>query len=110
MTSVLQEIVSILVGGVQSMAQGIAQGLNAMASGLFVSGAGTTESPYTLTVFGGIVAIFAGIALRLLVLPLLSQSGLCHLVEETNILGAYRKVCTFFYGVSIMEQVKSSRP
>ena len=63
MSGVLQEIVSILVGGLQSMASGIAQGLNTMATALFVTGEGTTANPYTLSVFGGIVAVFAGIAL-----------------------------------------------
>lgn len=63
MSGVLQEIVGILVGGLQSMASGIAQGLNTMATALFVTGEGTTASPYTLTVFGGITAVFAGIAL-----------------------------------------------
>ena len=63
MSGVLQEIVSILVGGLQSMASGIAQGLNTMATALFVTGEGTTANPYPLSVFGGIVAVFAGIAL-----------------------------------------------
>lgn len=60
MSSILQEIVSILVGGLQSMAQGIAGGLNAMATSLFIE---TTENSQHLSTFGGIVAIFAGIAL-----------------------------------------------
>ena len=63
MTTILQEIVSILVGGLQSMASGIATGLNTMATSLFVTGAGTQADPYQLSVFGGIVAVFAGIAL-----------------------------------------------
>lgn len=63
MANVLSEIVSILVGGLTSMAQGIASGLNTMATNLFVSGTGTQSDPYTLSTFGGIVAIFAGIAL-----------------------------------------------
>lgn len=60
MTAVLNEIVSILVGGITSMASGIGSGLNAMAESLFVNTTGTTP---TLTTFGGIVAIFGGIAL-----------------------------------------------
>lgn len=63
MSGILSEIVSILVGGLQSMASGIATGLNTMATSLFVTGEGTTSSPYQLSVFGGIVAVFAGIAL-----------------------------------------------
>ena len=60
MTSVLSEIVGILVGGLNSMAAGIAGGLNEMATKLFISGTGETAK---LSTFGGIVAIFGGIAL-----------------------------------------------
>lgn len=63
MTNVLSEIVSLLVGGVQTMATGIAQGLNGMATALFVTGTGTSSDPYGLSTFGAIVAVFAGIAL-----------------------------------------------
>lgn len=63
MPGVLSEIVDILVGGLTNMASGIASGLNEMATKLFVTGSGTESSPYQLSVFGGIVAIFAGIAL-----------------------------------------------
>lgn len=62
MTSVLQEIVEILVGGLQSMASGIASGLNAMATDLFITTDATTGT-HSLSTFGGIVAIFAGISL-----------------------------------------------
>lgn len=61
MTAVLQEIVEILVSGISSLATGIGSGLNDMAEGLFlVVGEGGTQ---TLSTFGGIVAIFGGIAL-----------------------------------------------
>ena len=60
MTAVLQEIVEILVSGISSMASGIGSGLNDMAEGLFlVTGEGGAQ---TLSTFGGIVAIFGGIA------------------------------------------------
>jgi len=50
MTAVLGEIVQILVGGLQSMATGIAQGLNSMATSLFITtGENNTQS---LSVFG----------------------------------------------------------
>lgn len=45
------------------MATGIGSGLNSMVTSAFISGAGTTESPYELTTFGGVIAIFAGIGL-----------------------------------------------
>jgi hypothetical protein len=59
MSAVLTEIVEILVGGITSMATGIGSGLNAMAQGLFLDGTDSKK----LSVFGGIVAIFGGIAL-----------------------------------------------
>ena len=60
MSSVLNELVEILVGGLNSMATGIAGGLNSMASALFVDATGTTPK---LTTFGGIVAIFRSVLL-----------------------------------------------
>lgn len=57
MSNVLQELVSILVGGLQSMASGIASGLNAMATDLFIVDNSGTK---TLSTFGGIVAVFGG--------------------------------------------------
>lgn len=44
------------------MATGIAGGLNSMAQALFVDTTGNTQK---LTTFGGIVAIFGGIALAI---------------------------------------------
>lgn len=67
MAHVLQEFVSILVGGISSLAQGIAAGIVEMAKALFLE---TTESEGVVTVtglsiFGGLVAIFAGLALAI---------------------------------------------
>lgn len=62
-TTIVGEIVQILVAGIQGLASGIANGLNEMAQGLFVTGSGTSESPYQLSTFGAIVAVFGGIAL-----------------------------------------------
>lgn len=58
--SIVSDIVSILVSGIQNLASGIAQGLNSMAQNLFVTGSGTSESPYELSTFGAIVAVFGG--------------------------------------------------
>ena len=63
----LQEFVSILVGGISSLAQGIAAGIVEMAKALFLE---TSESQGVVTVtglsiFGGLVAIFAGLALAI---------------------------------------------
>ena len=62
MTTVLSEFINILVSGIVSLAQGIAAGIVAMAKALFleVSEQGAVTG---LSMFGGIVAIFAGLAL-----------------------------------------------
>lgn len=57
MGAVLAEIVEILVGGISGLAQGIGAGLNEMVTSLFL----TAENK--LSTFGGVVAIFGGIAL-----------------------------------------------
>lgn len=67
MAQVLQEFVSILVSGIVSLAEGIASGIVAMAKALFLTTA-TVEGVETVTglsIFGGIVAIFAGLALAI---------------------------------------------
>ncbi len=63
MTALLSNIIEILVGGITGIATGIGSGLQELVKGIFVSGSGTTENPYTLTVFGGLIVVFAGIAL-----------------------------------------------
>lgn len=65
MTALLGEIIQILVGGITQLAIGIGSGLMELVGAIFVTGTGTTESPYTLTVFGGLVIVFAGIALAI---------------------------------------------
>lgn len=62
MATVLTEFINILVGGVTTMATGLAGGIVAMAKALFleVSEQGAVTG---LSIFGGIVAIFAGISL-----------------------------------------------
>ena len=63
MTALLNSIIEILVGGISGIATGIGSGLQELVKGIFVTGLGTSESPYTLTVFGGLIVVFAGIAL-----------------------------------------------
>ena len=63
MATVLQEFIQILVSGISQLATGIAAGVVAMAKALFLE---ETEGVVTgLSVFGGIVAIFAGLALAI---------------------------------------------
>lgn len=62
MAAVLTEFMGLLVGGITTLANGIATGVSAMASALFLE---TSEQGAItgLSAFGGIVGIFAGIAL-----------------------------------------------
>ena len=61
MSSVLSQFVELLVGAIQSLGTGIAAGVVNMAKALFLV---ETEGTITgLSIFGGLVAIFAGIAL-----------------------------------------------
>lgn len=59
---VLKEFVTILVAGIKDLATGIAAGVVDMAKALFLEGTGESLK---LSVFGGIIAIFAGIALAI---------------------------------------------
>lgn len=63
MSTALNEFVQILVGGIQDLASGIAEGVSAMAQDLFLKVDSTTHAVTGLSTFGGIVAIFAGLAL-----------------------------------------------
>jgi len=65
MAAVLQEFVQILVSGIVSLAEGIASGVVAMAKALFLETNSTTGAVEGLSVFGGIVGIFAGLALAI---------------------------------------------
>ena len=67
LSQALSDFVQILVGGITELAQGIAAGIVAMAKALFLditpASGSTPEVVNGLSVFGGIVAIFAGLAL-----------------------------------------------
>lgn len=65
----LEQFVNVLVGGIESLATGIANGVVSMAKALFLditpASGSTAEVINGLSVFGGIVAIFAGISLAI---------------------------------------------
>lgn len=65
MAEVLKQFVEILVSGIVSLAEGIAGGVVAMAKALFLETSAETGAVSGLSVFGGIVAIFAGLALAI---------------------------------------------
>lgn len=65
MANALSEFVTILVGGIVDLAEGIAEGVATMAQKLFLATDATSGAVTGLSTFGGIVAIFAGLALAI---------------------------------------------
>ena len=59
----LTQFMSLLVDGIETLALGIANGVTVMAKALFLDVDTTTGAVTGLSIFGGIVGIFAGIAL-----------------------------------------------
>ena len=64
MTSILTEIISLLVAGITGIATGIGEGLSNLVQSIFlkVSESGVVEG---LSTFGGVIVIFAGISLAI---------------------------------------------
>lgn len=62
MTAVLNEIIEILVGGITGIAGGIGGGLSDLVQSIFLDGTGETTK---LSVFGGVIIVFAGISLAI---------------------------------------------
>lgn len=62
MAAVLTELVNIMVGAVTTLGTGVAQGVVAICTALFIDNSGTSMA---LSIFGGIVAVFAGISLAI---------------------------------------------
>lgn len=62
MTELLTEIISLLTSGLTQMATGIGSGLQALVSNIFLD---TTGDGTTLSTFGGLIIVFAGIALAI---------------------------------------------
>lgn len=60
--NLLTEIIKILVGGITGVAEGIGSGLSTLATSIFLSGTGESQ---TLSAFGALIIIFAGISLAL---------------------------------------------
>ena len=61
--NILTQIIQILVGGLSEMATGLGQGLNDFVSNLFVQT--SAEGVQTLTVFGTVTIVFAGVGLAI---------------------------------------------
>lgn len=63
MTALLQEIIGILVAGITGIASGIGTGLKELVTDIFIqTGA---EGAITLSTFGGLIVVFAGISLAI---------------------------------------------
>lgn len=62
MTTILQQIISILVGGFTGIAEGIGPAFTSLAEGIFLTGTGESQ---TLSTFGVIVITFAAISLAM---------------------------------------------
>lgn len=63
---IMQAIIEILVGGISGVATGIGQGLSTLAQSVFLQTTGTGDSASTsLSVFGVLVVVFAGISLAI---------------------------------------------
>ena len=63
---IMQAIIEILVGGISGVATGIGQGLTTLATSIFLTTTGTgADATTTLSTFGVLVIVFAGIALAI---------------------------------------------
>lgn len=63
---IMQAIIEILVGGISGVATGIGQGLSTLAQSVFLQTTGTGDSATTtLSTFGVLVVVFAGISLAI---------------------------------------------
>lgn len=62
MSAILTEIIQLLVGGITQLASGIGGGLKSLVEAIFLNTTGQTTS---LSTFGGLIVVFAGIALAI---------------------------------------------
>lgn len=62
MSSILQEIISLLVGGITGIATGIGGGLSELVQQIFIDSTGDTQK---LSIFGGVIVVFAGVSLAI---------------------------------------------
>ena len=64
MDTILTEIISILTGGITGIASGIGSGLGELAQSIFLE-VGETGTIEGMSVFGGLIVVFAGVALAI---------------------------------------------
>lgn len=61
-TALITSIIEILVGGISGVASGVGSGLSTLATSIFLSGTGESQ---TISTFGVLILCFAGISLAL---------------------------------------------
>lgn len=65
-TAIVEEIISILVAGIEGIATGIGEGLQALVNSVFFTTTGTgADATTTMSTFGILVCVFAGISLAI---------------------------------------------
>ncbi len=64
MSAVLNEIITLLVAGISGIATGIGSGLSELVQTIFLE-MGTGGEVEGLSVFGGVIIIFAGVSLAI---------------------------------------------
>lgn len=62
MSSVLNEIITLLTSGITGIASGIGGGLQSLVTNIFLD---TTQSGTQLSTFGGVIVIFGAVALAI---------------------------------------------
>lgn len=65
MAAVLTELIALLGGAITEFASYIGTGVATLVKDFMLEGAGTQADPYKLSVFGGVIAIFGGVALAI---------------------------------------------
>ena len=64
METILTEIIGLLIGGITGIAGGIGSGLSELVSNIFLD-VGETGTIEGMSVFGGLIVVFAGVALAI---------------------------------------------
>lgn len=64
MEVILTEIIDLLIGGITGIAGGIGSGLSELVSNIFLK-VGETGAVEGMSVFGGLIVVFAGVALAI---------------------------------------------
>ena len=64
MTTILQEIIALLVAGITGLASGIGAGLSELVQSIFLK-VGESGAIEGLSTFGGLIIVFAGVSLAI---------------------------------------------